>query len=149
MPRKFNAIENGRIDCRKWRAKNKEKKSASSSAYYLRNSERIRARKKEYRQLNAVKICAQRKLSKQRCKPNIKAYRIRCYLGLKQASPLWADLDAIKDVYLEAEYMQMHVDHIIPLRSKLVCGLHVWDNLQLLTPKANLAKGNRHWPDMP
>ena len=61
-----------------------------------------------------------------------------------QSCPPWADLDAIKDVYLEAKYFGYHVDHIIPLKGKNVCGLHVWDNLQLLSPKENLRKGNRY-----
>lgn len=69
--------------------------------------------------------------------------------GIKQATPSWADLNAIGDVYMEAFYMQMQVDHIVPLKNPLVCGLHVWDNMQLLTPSENNRKGNRHWPDMP
>ena len=76
-------------------------------------------------------------------------YDVARRTGMKQATPLWADLNAIGDVYMEAAYMQMQVDHIVPLRNPLVCGLHVWDNLQLLDALKNNQKGNRHWPDMP
>lgn len=36
-----------------------------------------------------------------------------------------------------------NVDHMIPLRNKLVCGLHVWNNLQLIPEDLNLGKGNK------
>jgi hypothetical protein len=42
-----------------------------------------------------------------------------------------------------------HVDHIVPLVSKFVCGLHCEANLQLLPGPENQRKGNRVWPDMP
>ena len=65
-----------------------------------------------------------------------------------QATPVWADLDAIRQIYTEAAAQGMHVDHIIPLRSKFVCGLHVQNNLQLLEPVENMRKNNSFNPDL-
>ena len=60
----------------------------------------------------------------------------------KRACPPWADLEEIKCIYQEAAYFQLEVDHIIPLKHKLVCGLHIPDNLQLLSRSANAQKSN-------
>lgn len=69
--------------------------------------------------------------------------------GVKRATPPWADRDAIKAIYVAAserslnEGTEYHVDHIIPLRGKLVCGLHTPANLQIIPKTDNLRKGNR------
>jgi 5-methylcytosine-specific restriction endonuclease McrA len=68
--------------------------------------------------------------------------------SVKQATPSWADTNEIHNVYLEAQYMQMEVDHIIPLKHPLVCGLHVWDNLQLLSRSDNARKNNNFDSDI-
>lgn len=65
------------------------------------------------------------------------------------ATPAWADHDAIRRIYEAGAMTGYHVDHQVPLRSPFVCGLHCEANLQLLPPSENISKGNRHWPDMP
>lgn len=63
---------------------------------------------------------------------------------LSLATPKWADTQKIAEIYQEAGALGMHVDHIIPLNGKLVTGLHVPENLQLLSPEENMRKGNRY-----
>jgi hypothetical protein len=71
------------------------------------------------------------------------------------ATPAWRNDFFIEEAYdlavLRTKVMGFpwHVDHIVPLRSKLVCGLHVEHNLAVIPALHNFSKGNRHWPDMP
>lgn len=71
------------------------------------------------------------------------AARARYRARQRSATPRWADHKQIKKLYEEASRREMHVDHIIPLISRIVCGLHVQDNLQLLTATENLRKRNK------
>lgn len=68
------------------------------------------------------------------------------------AAPKWLtveQLSAVKAYYETAKILtlefgvQMEVDHIIPLKGKDVCGLHVPWNLQIMVKEANRQKGNR------
>jgi hypothetical protein len=71
------------------------------------------------------------------------------------ASPVWRDHEKILAIYRAAKLatqitgIQHHVDHVVPLKSEIVCGLHNEFNLQILTATENLIKHNKHWPDKP
>lgn len=67
------------------------------------------------------------------------------------ATPPWhnQDLhDQMKEIY-ESAGPDEHVDHIVPLKHPLVCGLHVPWNLRVINEKKNLRKSNYYWPDCP
>jgi hypothetical protein len=57
--------------------------------------------------------------------------------------PSWANMDRIMEIY-ENRPDGHHVDHIIPLRGKYVCGFHVENNLQYLTASENMRKHNTY-----
>jgi hypothetical protein len=65
-----------------------------------------------------------------------------------RAVPIWFERDLVNEVYRKAQEFGFAVDHIVPLQSPNVCGLHCWANLQLLDSQINCSKGNRYWPDM-
>jgi hypothetical protein len=62
---------------------------------------------------------------------------------IKLCTPSWANHTDISSFYANCP-KGYHVDHIIPLHGKYVCGLHVLDNLQYLPIQENLQKNNYH-----
>lgn len=82
--------------------------------------------------------------------PEIRTKILARYRATKiKACPPWADKEAIVSKYREARRcteetgIKYEVDHIIPLQGKYVSGLHVPDNLQVLTVAANRQKSNK------
>ena len=115
-----------RISCsQKWTKENPENRAAASKRYRLKNVAYYRAH---------VRTRQARKLG---------------------STPIWADLEKIKAFYAEARRLELktgqkhHVDHIVPLKSEIVCGLHCEANLQVIPAFENYSKNNRAWPDMP
>jgi hypothetical protein len=149
-------------ECRKldWQKQNDVRKSKPKSAaakragkkYYENNKELVKARalarpteaKREYRRKYDKEHPEQRKL-----RTNLRRKRF------KQATPPWLsaeDRSKIRQIYMQAQQMteltgeRYTVDHIVPLNGKLVCGLHVPWNLEIVTHRANCKKHNKHAP---
>jgi len=70
----------------------------------------------------------------------------------REATPRWLtpmQKAAISAMYAQARAMtkltkvKHVVDHVVPLRSEVVCGLHVPWNLQIMTHNDNCAKSNK------
>ena len=125
---------------KKNREKYKEQRSEYNKEWAAANPDKVKERKKRYITRN----------------PHVgAAYCRRRDAGKLQATPAWANSFFIQEVYHLAKLRTMvtgvihHVDHIVPLRSKLVCGLHNEFNLQVIPATDNLKKSNTWWPDMP
>ena len=75
----------------------------------------------------------------------------RYWAKIWQATPPWlnaSQIERMREIY-NGTPLDYHVDHIVPLKGDLVCGLHVPWNLQYMPAKSNMSKGNRYWPGCP
>ena len=139
-----------RADYRKqYTAENKDKKAVWDKTYREAHAGHIKESKRRWCQDNKQRLRIKNKewLKKN---PGIRAaMRARYRANKKKATPTWAEHSMIRTVYKKARDYAGEVDHIVPLQSEIVCGLHVWANLQILPPSMNASKGNYYWPDMP
>ena len=74
-----------------------------------------------------------------RVKRKIKEYN----RNLECRTPLWADHKEIAQIYKAARKSGKEVDHIIPLNGKTASGLHVENNLRVVSKAINRKKSNR------
>lgn len=131
--------------------KNKDAAKARARKWALENPEARKIVAKRYERANPEKRAA---LGKKHREENPGLYRAHGIarktrkMNAMNAMPAWADEAAIKAIYDECQRISKetgvlhHVDHYYPLKNKLVCGLHVQDNLQIITARENLSKYN-------
>lgn len=142
----------------------KECKSNQARIYRENNKDNIKERKKKFYRNNEQSILENKKRYYKENKEIIRKKQEIHYNNNKEyfiekannrkfnklnATPAWSQLDKIKVLYKKAAELEKitglkyHVDHIIPLQSDLVCGLHVWENLQILEANENISKSNK------
>jgi len=115
----------------------REKERKRIKNFFLSNPEKRAESNKKYCELNRAKINA--KLKKR-------------YANKKNRTPGWLTKDdewMIEQAYELALLrtsifgFQWHVDHVVPLQGKLVSGLHVPHNLQVIPARDNRSKSNK------
>lgn len=140
---------------RAWKAANRAHVNALSAIQRKRNIDAVRAQALAYVSRNKEKV---RKTSAayKKNNPHIAAALQTRRRAMKcNATPAWADGKKMLEFYAESSRLMLEtgiaheVDHIVPLLSDLVCGLHCEANLQVITAFENRSKNNRFWPDMP
>lgn len=149
-------IECFTLDNRYNRPKKKCKacEAISYKEYRLRNKDKIADRNKTYKNSNPDfrKAIAKKSLARDKLyKPQRAAREAKRRSGKLNATPNWltkAHTEQINQIYWHCADLklitgeQYHVDHIIPLQGKNVCGLHVPWNLQILPSDINIRKSN-------
>jgi len=126
----------------KWAQDNRERKNAVSRHLYHSDADAQRARTRQKYIDNPSKVNATNDNWRKRNRKRITSYYAAHRAAKKQRTPSWADMEAIKAFYSKCPD-GYHVDHIIPLNGKTVCGLHVLNNLQYLPASENQRKFNR------
>jgi len=120
-------------------AKNREQDLQNSRNTYVRYADKWKAKQRLWSKTNrGIANALGRKYKLKKAK----------------ATPLWLTPEQLYNMQCtykvaaqlsETSSEKWHVDHIVPIRGKDVCGLHVPWNLQLLPAKMNMTKGNRVW----
>jgi hypothetical protein len=135
-----------------YRAANSEKLLAQKRQYYTNNKVAFSERSKRYYQTNQDAIKSRVAQWKRDNPDKVNALCMKRYTGKMQARPKWLTEDELwmmDEAYSLAKLREevvggkWDVDHIVPLRGKKVCGLHVPWNLAVVPAAVNRSKGNK------
>lgn len=123
------------------RIRNTPARKTAVKKYCDSHREELNLKSEEYRNSNLEKTRAAVRSwrTKYPYKNTAKSAKYRA--SKLQATPVWSEIDQIKRFY-ESCPKGWHVDHIVPLKNSIVCGLHVLVNLQYLPASTNCSKSN-------
>lgn len=148
-------IEHIRRYRKEYAIRNRARLKSEKHESYLKNRKRIQEATKLTAQMNPERTRSYKRKWERNNPGKANAKTARRYASKTKATPAWADIECIAEFYdlaarrTRATGIRWDVDHIVPLRSAQVCGLHVEHNLRVIPMRQNQSKGNRYWPDMP
>ncbi len=143
--------------------KNKDKIKARSKAYresnsaklkeyhhqrYLDNTEEYTKKANEWRRNNPERFLEISRARDRRNQKQRNAALSARRAKQKNRTPAWADKKEIENFFKNCP-VGHHVDHIIPINSDFVSGLHVVENLRYVPENENMSKGNMIVDDLP
>jgi hypothetical protein len=143
--------------CRQWQKDYSLRNPMKALEWARANPEKRRISRAKWNDANRARIARVGSAWAKNNRAKCSAAWAKYHAAKLRAIPKWANQFFIEEIYdlakrrtvLKAGGHKWHVDHIVPLISKKVCGLHVEHNLQVIPGLLNLKKGNRIWPDMP
>lgn len=125
--------------------------------YGLEHPEKVREAKRRWKRANPGKRDAWKLANPIKAKAYERAAVAKRRARLLEATPVWVTKDEfrkIRELHAKAARLTIergepyHVDHILPLRGRRVCGLHVFANMQVLRATDNHRKSNlENWDD--
>ena len=115
-------------------------RSAAYKINYICKECRVSINKYYYKEVPTTKLSHIASYSKN--KDKIRERLLRAKAHLKLATPIWSETDLISKFY-SSRPDGFDVDHIVPLRGRQVCGLHVISNLRYLDSSLNRQKSNK------
>ena len=147
--RRINHGEDIRAQERARYQSDKTGKVAAIKRYYAANRDKILERNAGLYLAKADEIKEYAKTYRAENKDKVREWNGSRRALIRNACPSWADRKAIAAVYHQAYELEQatgiahHVDHIIPLAGKNICGLHVHGNLRAIPAVDNMRKGNK------
>jgi len=113
--------------------------------YQQKNKDKLNAKQREYRELYPERYKETFRKYRKKNSGKVNAWNRNRVARKLNATPPWADLGEIEKIYIKRQEMgpDYHVDHIIPLQSDVVCGLHWEGNLRIIPKQENLRKSNK------
>jgi len=119
--------------------RNPQQRKSISAKYYQKNKDKLLKNRDKTKDLERLKTWVQNN-------PHlVNANTARRRAQRLRATPSWVNNKELQLIY-ETCPTGHEVDHIIPLRHPLVCGLHVPWNLEHLTAEENRKKSNNFEP---